>query len=247
MKTYLSMAILVGVLTGCRLGNYTSPPAESQSPWAGLYQAEAKELLLCIEKTQDSEAHCTVANSTATPYEVKQIITNPVGLLVSDDQKVFAFTNPFSSSEQPPMLQTHIDSDGNILFEQISQSIDSITYSDWLPAKYSDCGVQLSVKQEGRISNRDAGKEMYGAPIKGHVEMNLTVRREFVGSGCRDTLYFLQQCFQDQKECFGTNEGMNETRRAEVAYVFELFTENSALDPNEIADVTARAYRVRFE
>jgi hypothetical protein len=234
LSTRSLLFILISItLSGCRFGNREdSPVAPPESYKSEYFRAVPTSYTLYASYT-DSSLDSADAPLSSIPTSVKNIFTDPVGLITpvqgQNENPIF-----FSTSSDPVGQETSITG-SDISYEAYS---DVVTL--W---QDPSCQTQVQLFQSGTLDRRSlapfttTGGDILS--IAGRLSLDLTVFRVIEGN-CDADLARLSECTQDDATC-----SLDERQAANA--LFSMYTEAGALTLPSAKTLSFLAYQVIFE
>lgn len=243
MKDFSILALTLStlVLSGCRIGNYTEPPAGSSMKILAL-GVEAKEFgTYVIYKDKDAQGKNIIDGNDATPLagipaSVTGTFHSPVSLVFPDAKSQPFFYNMANGFS----LGTAVSG------TNIASEADSSIVGLW---KNAGCKTQLQIIQEGaynpNVKETYVNSDGKNAKTDGRLGMDLTVMRVFGEDHAGD-------CLADFKElaaCYQTQNCTQATYDAAQS-LYDLYVNYGgflALDDATLSRIQGLAYIVHFE
>ena len=240
---HYSLAVLLLVLSGCRVGNYSSSPTSTTTSTfksTELFYTQPTNLQTVAIYSDGNGGTTNLSNSnvdvSAVPTSVTQTFSNPVYFATPTDT-----TKPllFVGWNQSSYLSTALDSAG-----KVSSSSNSTIATLW---NNPNCQTQIQVTQSGTFDRTKpttvVAADGTKTQIAGRLGLTFTYMRAISGDCAAD--------LQNLANCYTTGSGCSTGELSAAETLFDLYTKQSqVLDPTNSAQVSkiiGLAYIVTFK
>lgn len=243
LTTLICLSLLS--LTACRFGNQVQTVP---NPVAVKYlQTTPQTLSFCAIPAPNSPQVCKPASLAKIPPSVSLVMTQPLALIIDQDQKAATLVGLTSDQVSLP---TDYHADNTLDF--VGQTPEEVLWED------SACTTNLWVQErDGKITPLSSDEpttapppatsklSATSLPLSGHLEMSIDVVRNISGD-CAASLQAMHDCYLDYNQCGGATASDNLQRLALVQSYFEDAIEAGVLAPSDIPTVSQISYSVSY-
>lgn len=233
--------VMATLLSGCRIGNYTSPTTPPD-PISGYYDANPQSLQFCVALSSNStSAACANASPSQIPVFISQEITDPVAIVLQNASTGDAVFTAISGGTTA--LPVTVGSD------DVTLSYTNATTPQTL-WKDPTCTTSTYLAEQGSIVP-GAGHAVAGSTrlTQGSITLTVQVIQTFdsTTASCTSELQSMSQCYQDVTQCGGTDSGSNQQLQSQVQSLFEPYIQAGAMAASDIPTATAVSYEVHYQ
>ncbi|MBL7715364.1 MAG: hypothetical protein JNL01_07825 [Bdellovibrionales bacterium] len=226
---YGTAALLASwMLSGCRLGNYSSQPIDKDP--TGYYQINAGSLGFSTNVRDGAFA----AAVTEIPLEVSEAMANPTILQVQDMSSGLSVMGSVDRAYQVQL--------GN------DDTIWSIRSQDFGPFwTDANCTLMKSLEIDGsitRFTTQQNGPS--GLPLSGKMKAKFTVINSLQGS-CAQTMADVQSCYADQDLCGGANATENQDYHESIRSYFAPWINSGSISDSELHNVRSFSFEAIYD
>lgn len=230
---------LFGATPSCRWGNRILN-ATTDNP-SGYYETEAQNLEFCAS-LKNGATPCATVSATDLPSLVRDRVTNPVRFVVLDSatgSAVFAHYNqdnlqlPVQMSSNEALVTLASTGEDMLMWDAGCTSFSQIS----LNGKYLR---YLKINENGPL----------GYPVTGRVEANISVvdaLNSTTPGACDTSLTQAAACLSDVNQCQGANPAQNTAKQQFLQSIFDPYLNAGVISLNDLPNVEAMGYEVRFE
>jgi len=215
--------------------NDDSANEEIQNFPSGYYRLVPYKLSFCVFK---DVSECKEAALDKIPQIAKEILSNPVGLMMQ---------NPLSGQA---VLFSPKSSNGYALPVYITQGSLDLNFSGlsnesvlWRDPK---CKTRTSVYEIGKINMNRREGVLDGLALSGNIDFTIDVNDFFFGP-CTRTFQNMMLCYDDLEKCEGSDVRENTKNQEMIKNYLNPYFESGALLRDDFAALKSLGYSVEYK